>query len=70
MVLLSAQGMDVPQIAKVAFTSQDRVRAVIHNFNDDGFDSLYPRYSGVARRRHATRVSACSSARRASPFKR
>jgi transposase len=46
MVLLSAQGMDVPQIAKVAFTSEDRVRAVIHNFNADGFDSLYPRYSG------------------------
>ena len=26
MVLLSAQGMDVPQIAKVTFTSPDRVR--------------------------------------------
>ena len=46
MVLLSAQGMDVAQIAKVAFTSEDRVREVIHNFNADGFDSLYPRYSG------------------------
>jgi transposase len=46
MVLLSAQGMDVGQIAKVAFTSEDRVRAVVHNFNDDGFDSLYPKYSG------------------------
>jgi transposase len=46
MVLLSAQGMDVPQIAKVAFTSADRVREVIHNFNQDGFDSLYPRYAG------------------------
>jgi transposase len=46
MVLLSAQGMDVPQIARVAFTSEDRVRAVIHNFNDDGFESLYPKYSG------------------------
>ena len=45
-VLLSAQGMDVPQIAKVAFTSEDRVREVIHNFNDDGFDSLYPKYAG------------------------
>jgi hypothetical protein len=41
MMLLSAQGMDVAQIAKVAFTSADRVREVIHNFNDDGFDSLY-----------------------------
>jgi transposase len=46
MVLLSAQGMDVAQIAKVAFTSADRVRAVLHNFNADGFDSLYPKYAG------------------------
>jgi transposase len=45
-VLWSAQGMDVPQIAKIAFTSEDRVRAVIHNFNDDGFDSLAPKYAG------------------------
>ncbi len=45
-VLWSAQGMDVAQIAPLAFTSKDRVRAVIHNFNADGFDSLYPRYAG------------------------
>jgi transposase len=46
MVLLSAQGMDVAQIATVAFTSPDRVREVLHNFNDDGFDSLAPKYAG------------------------
>jgi transposase len=46
MVLLSAQGMDVAQIAQVTFTSTDRVRDVLHNFNLDGFDSLYPRYRG------------------------
>jgi transposase len=46
MVLLSAQGMDVPAIAKVAFTSEDRVRDVIRNFNADGIGSLYPRYKG------------------------
>jgi len=46
MVLLSAQGMDVPAIAKVTFTSPDRVRDVLHNFNADGFDSLLPRYGG------------------------
>jgi transposase len=46
MVLLSAQGMDVAAIAKVAFTSDDRVRDVIGNFNADGFSSLYPRYKG------------------------
>ncbi len=46
MVLLSAQGMDAAAIAKVAFTSEDRVRDVIHNFNADGFSSLYPKYKG------------------------
>jgi hypothetical protein len=46
MVLLSAQGMDVAAIAKVAFTSQDRVRDVIRNFNADGFGPLCPRYKG------------------------
>jgi transposase len=45
-VLLSAQGMDVVGIAKVTFTSDDRVRNVIHNFNSDGFASLYPKYKG------------------------
>ena len=46
MVLLSAQGMDAAAIAKVAFTSEDRVRDVIRSFNADGFSSLYPRYKG------------------------
>ncbi len=46
MVLLSAQGMDAARIAEVTFTSADRVRDVIHNFNADGFDALYPRYNG------------------------
>ena len=45
-VLWSAQRMDVPAIAKITFTSEDRVREVIHNFNDDGFDSLAPKYAG------------------------
>ena len=38
--------MDVAQIAVLAFTSEDRVREVLHNFNDDGFGSLYPKYAG------------------------
>src|SRR4051794_18947390 len=46
MVLLSAQGMDAAGIAEVTFTSPDRVRDVIHNFNADGFDSLRPKYAG------------------------
>jgi hypothetical protein len=45
-VLWSAQRMDVPAIARIAFTSEDRVREVIHNFNADGFDSLAPKYAG------------------------
>src|SRR5215210_3868557 len=45
-VLWSAQRMNVPAIAKIAFTSEDRVREVIHNFNVDGFDSLAPKYAG------------------------
>src|SRR4051812_24068385 len=46
MILLSAQGMDATRIAEVTFASADRVRDVIHNFNADGFDALYPRYRG------------------------
>jgi transposase len=46
MVLLSGQGMPVAKIAQVTFTSADRVRDVLHNFNTDGFDSLYPKYRG------------------------
>lgn len=46
MVLLSVQGMDPARIAEVTFSSADRVREVIHNFNADGFDALYPRYRG------------------------
>ena len=42
MVLLPAQGMGVAGIARVAFTSEDRVRDVIRNFNADGFDSGPP----------------------------
>jgi hypothetical protein len=46
MVLLSAQVMDVTMIAQVTFTSPDRVRDVLHDFNLDGFDSRSPRYAG------------------------
>ena len=38
--------MPVSKIAVVTFTSPDRARDVIHNFNADGFASLYPRYKG------------------------
>ncbi len=46
MVLLAAQRMPAARIAEVVFSDSDTVREVIHNFNRDGFDSLYPRYRG------------------------
>jgi transposase len=64
-VLWSAQAMDVPAIATIAFTSEDRVREVIHNFNDDGFDSLDAKYAEGRRpnftspKRHRSSASPC-----------
>ena len=75
MVLLSAQGMDVPAIAKVAFTSEDRVRDVIRNFNADGFGSLYPKYKGghppkftLAQRREIKKIAKSKPAEHDLPF--
>ena len=75
MVLLSAQGMDVAAIAKVAFTSEDRVRDVIHNFNADGFSSLYPRYRGgrapkftLGQRREIKKIAKSKPAEHDLPF--
>jgi hypothetical protein len=34
----------------VTFISADRVRAVFHNLNADGFGSLYPKYQFTALR--------------------
>jgi transposase len=45
-VLWAAQGYPVGRIAEIGFTSEDRVRAVIRNFNRDGFSSLSPSYAG------------------------
>ena len=75
MVLLSAQGMDVAGIAKVAFTSEDRVRDVIRNFNADGFGSLYPRYKGgrppkftLPQRREIKKIARSRPAEHGLPF--
>ena len=46
MELPSAQGMDASAIAKVAFTSEDRVRDVVRDANAGGFSSLHPKYRG------------------------
>jgi len=77
MVLWSAQGMSVPQIAELAFTSEDRVRDVLHDFNADGFDSLYPRYAGghppvftLAQRREIKKIAKSAPADHGLPFSR
>ena len=75
MVLLPAQGMDVAGVAKVAFTSEDRVRDVIRNFNADGFSSLYPKYKGgrppkfaLAQRREIKKIAKSMPAGHGLPF--
>ena len=75
MVLLSAQGMDAAAIAKVAFTSEDRGRDVIRNFNSDGFGSLYPRYRGghppkftLPQRREIKKIAKSKPGERGLPF--
>jgi transposase len=75
MVLLPAQGMDAAAIAKIAFTSEDRVRDVIRNFNADGFSSLYPKYRGgrppkftLAQRREIKKIAKSRPAEHDLPF--
>src|SRR3954464_15670567 len=75
MVLLSAQGMPMAKIAEVTFTSADRVRDVIHNFNTDGFDSLYPKYKGgrpktftLPERREIKKIAKSKPAEHGLPF--
>ena len=77
MVLWSAQGMSVAHIAGLAFTSEDRVRDVLHNFNADGFESLYPRYAGghppvftLAQRREIKKIAKSKPADHGLPFSR
>ena len=53
-VLASAGGNTVPVIARLAATSRDRVREVIHRFNDEGMASLGPRWAGGRPRRITT----------------
>lgn len=45
-VLASAGGNDVAAIARLVQTSPDRVREMIHRFNDLGMRSLDPQWAG------------------------
>jgi len=60
-VLWAAQGYTVARIAEIGFTSEDRVRGVIHGFNRDGFPSLEPSYAGGRPQKFdpATRAEIC-----------
>ena len=67
--------MSVAQIAGLAF--EDRARDVLHNFNADGFESLYPRYAGgrppvftLAERREIKKIAKSKPAEYGLPFSR
>jgi transposase len=69
-VLASAQGWPVPDIADLAQVSQRYVRQVIHDFNEWGFAALDPKWSGGAPRRieNRTRVASCRPRDLGQPF--
>ena len=54
-VLMSAQGQPVPDIAHLLDCSQEYVRGVIHAFNDTGFKALDQNGAGAGRRRSVSR---------------
>jgi len=53
-ILASAGGNRVPVIARLVQTSEDRVREVIHRFNDMGMACLDPKWAGGRPRRITT----------------
>lgn len=74
-MMLPAQGTSVAKIAEVTFTSADRIPDVIHNFNTDGFDSLYPKYKGgrpktftLPERREIKKITKSKPAEHGLPF--
>ena len=52
--MASASGNSVPAIARLVATSEDRVREMIHRFNDKGMSSLDPQWAGGRPRRITT----------------
>src|SRR6266849_10037270 len=74
-VLLAAQRMPPTRIAEVVFSDADTVREVIHNFNRDGFEALYPRYRGgrprtftLPQRQQITRIALAIPSDLGQPF--
>lgn len=66
-LLASNTLMSVPQIARMWMTDESHVRRVIHEFNEQGFESLRPRFGGGRPRRISTddeqRIVAIAGAR-------
>ena len=44
-VMASAQGRSVPDIAELFATTEGYVRRVVHEFNEQGFGALAPKWS-------------------------
>lgn len=65
-VLASATGMPAPQIAELVGTDDSHVRKVIHAFNEEGFESLDPKYRG-GRPKKTSPPSATASSRSPAP---
>ena len=53
-VMASASGNTVGTIARLVATSDDRVREMIHRFNDKGMTSLDPQWAGGCPRQITT----------------
>ena len=77
MVLWSAQGMSVAQIARLAFTSEDRVRDVLRDFSARRVRLAVPRYAGghppvftLAQRREIKKIAKSAPADHGLPFSR
>ncbi len=74
-VLASAAGRPVPDVAELFQTSQGYVRRVIHEFNEHGFDALDPKWSGgparrigPAAREQICRIASCRPCELGLPF--
>ncbi|MGH3505094.1 MAG: IS630 family transposase, partial [Nocardioidaceae bacterium] len=74
-VLASATGRPVPDIAELFQTSQAYVRRVIHQFNEHGFGALDPKWSpgpsrriGPGTREQICRTASCQPAELGLPF--
>jgi transposase len=52
--MMSGQGRSVPDITSLLQVSDEYVRAVIHAFNEKGFDALDPKRSGAVHERSVT----------------